>query len=614
MKFFKRVHNELGYSLLIVVFAIALITILGTSMLVMSANVMKTTVNERDDQSVYYIAEAGLTETRAEINALATKAFNDVDAEYQAIEDPREKEEFLLEKSFEDRFLETAKNYIDDYLPNNTPIIKEYEKQFDKNTKAEVTVTSTGGYNYTISSIGIIDNKTRTVSQAMTISFGHIISTEEITIGDSSPPANPIFKACSNGVFNSASTSGSVKIEGDVILKKDSTLNLGGDNYGIEGNVYSFGNLSITNSAPIKGNIFSKLGITISNAPIITGQLYASGPITITGSPNVTGDIVSESDISVTNWGTKAKKLIATGKITRPDPNLSVVQYVPINQLPKPIGGVKELNDISQLYKETDCTNIASDEFKPKMPEVIFKPTTTNLPSDTELIEFSDVNKEMHVNEFNYSKYSSVNIKLPESNENAIYSLYLNKLNMNNRDINISGNGKLKIYVKDTLSLGKIVQNNNSKGKKRNNFETTVYYLNDNQRALELSNWGNCKIEANLYVKNANLTNNGCSVNGNIVVLGNNKVTLAGNNTTNGQIFYLPDSDLNASGSVNITGYVIGKNLTGSGNIKISKPSPSDSSNYIDTEIFDKPTSPTTFVVTKYESTTLLLTEEQKEK
>lgn len=423
MKFLKKATNESGYSLLSVIFTIALITVLGTSMLIMSANVMKTTVNERDDQSIYYIAEAGLVETRAEINALATKAFNDVDAEYQAIEDPEEKEEFLLIKSFEDRFLETARNYIDDYIPNNTPFIKEYEKQFDKNTKAEVTVTSTGGYTYTISSVGIIDNKSRTVSQIMTIAFGHTISTEEITIGDSNPPKNPIFKGCSNGVFNSASTSGSVKIEGDVILKEDSTLNLGGDNYGIEGNVYSFGNLSITNSAPIKGNIFSKLGITISNAPIITGQLYASGPITITGSPNVTGDIVSESDISITRWGTKAKKLIAIGKITRPDPNLIVEQYTPIKQLPQPIGGIKELNDISKLYKDIDCTNLASVEFKPKMPEVTFKPTTTNLPSDTEIIEFSDIKKEININEFNYSKYNSVNIKLPDSDENAVYSL-----------------------------------------------------------------------------------------------------------------------------------------------------------------------------------------------
>lgn len=97
-------------------------------------------------------------------------------------------------------------------------------------------------------------------------------------------------------------------------------------------------------------------------------------------------------------------------------------------------------------------------------------------------------------------------------------------------------------------------------------------------------------------------------------MLGKNKVTLEGNNTTNGQILYLPDSDLNASGSVNITGYVIGKNLIGSGNIKISTPSSSDGSGFIDTDIFDKPSTPTTFVVTKYESTTLLLTEEQKEK
>lgn len=63
----KRLRNENGYSLLLVFFVLMFISIAGISLLTVSANSLKTSSNERTDQSIYYIAEAGLNFKKAEM-------------------------------------------------------------------------------------------------------------------------------------------------------------------------------------------------------------------------------------------------------------------------------------------------------------------------------------------------------------------------------------------------------------------------------------------------------------------------------------------------------------------------------------------------------------------
>ncbi|MHA6259347.1 PilX N-terminal domain-containing pilus assembly protein [Sporosarcina sp. CAU 1771] len=685
--------NSRGFTLVGVLMVLIVLSVLGLGITTVASNSLKISTGERDDQSVYYIAEAGLTEVRAQINDLAIKSFNDVDKQYQEIIKPEQKESFLIEKSFENRFLESARNEIGTYISTNQPNVEiEYERQFEGNGKPTATVSLIPKENedntYIITSVGNIDGKTRTISQLVVVAFGHDLETDVISQNGSGSTESGVFKACANGYFNSATTSGTVKVEGDIILKKDSTLSLGGEDGGIGGNIYSYGNnLSITNSAPIgggvysngsvnitnattigrdlfalgdikvsnsatvkgsvhsngtveisnsmkidnnllalgnitftgyptiKGNVFSDSIIDISTHPEITGQLYATKKIKITGQPKVSGDIVSKGGITISNGQVKANEILSSENVnTNGNKYNNVRQNVSIEELPKPVNGFNGLNklvDVSELYNDIDCTDLDDEKFKPVIPDAKFRKDSTNLPGGSESIEFTDSNNELHFDVFNYNKYDKVNIKLPKSSEEAVYSLYFNTLNMNNRDIHIEGNGKLNIYVKDSLSLGKIIQDKDSNGNKRSNFDTTIYDLNDKKTPPILSNWSNCKIEANIYVKDANLTNSGCPIYGNIVVLGENTVTLAGDNKTNGQIFYLPDSKFVASGSVDIKGAIVTKDMTGSGNIKISNSGQGDG--YINTDIFDKPSSSTEHEIKNYKAKTLLLTKQQIE-
>ncbi|WP_079523909.1 hypothetical protein [Solibacillus isronensis] len=56
----KNIRQEHGYTMIIVVFAIVLISVIGLGLLTINANSLLTSKNEKVDQSVYYIAEGGL--------------------------------------------------------------------------------------------------------------------------------------------------------------------------------------------------------------------------------------------------------------------------------------------------------------------------------------------------------------------------------------------------------------------------------------------------------------------------------------------------------------------------------------------------------------------------
>src|SRR5690625_4551954 len=53
-------HRDSGYILVGVLLAITILSVVGVSLVSLSANSVKTSSSERDNQAVYYIAEAGL--------------------------------------------------------------------------------------------------------------------------------------------------------------------------------------------------------------------------------------------------------------------------------------------------------------------------------------------------------------------------------------------------------------------------------------------------------------------------------------------------------------------------------------------------------------------------
>lgn len=69
-------RNEKGYAFLLVFITIILVTVLGLSILRFSNNTLTTSAHERDDQSIYYIAEAGLNYGRENFNQNIETAYN----------------------------------------------------------------------------------------------------------------------------------------------------------------------------------------------------------------------------------------------------------------------------------------------------------------------------------------------------------------------------------------------------------------------------------------------------------------------------------------------------------------------------------------------------------
>lgn len=70
------IKPERGYSLLLVLMTIVLVSVIGLSLFSISANSLKISAHERVDQSVFYIAEAGINYKDARLNYLIETAYN----------------------------------------------------------------------------------------------------------------------------------------------------------------------------------------------------------------------------------------------------------------------------------------------------------------------------------------------------------------------------------------------------------------------------------------------------------------------------------------------------------------------------------------------------------
>lgn len=69
-------NNEHGYTLLLVMMIIVVISILGITLMTASSTTSNTVINERTDQSTYYIAEAGINLEKAKIIEIISGLYN----------------------------------------------------------------------------------------------------------------------------------------------------------------------------------------------------------------------------------------------------------------------------------------------------------------------------------------------------------------------------------------------------------------------------------------------------------------------------------------------------------------------------------------------------------
>lgn len=155
-KLYKHNHtlkNENGYTLIIVLMVLVVMSILGVSLMSVTATTMKQSSGERTDQSVYYIAEAGIVQKREELNNKVNDAFISTKNHYETLT-TKEKLKF----NFTDYFYTQAEQNIASSTVNQ---FSNYEEHFGKKPKSTIILTKDkdDSNKYYIKSTGEIGGK-----------------------------------------------------------------------------------------------------------------------------------------------------------------------------------------------------------------------------------------------------------------------------------------------------------------------------------------------------------------------------------------------------------------------------------------------------------------------
>lgn len=160
----KFIFNEKGFSFLMVFFTMILISILGIGLISVSANSLKTSTNERNDQSVYYIAEAGLAVKKSAVEHELLDYYKEIKDYYDRLS-VKEKLAFDFESEFYKK--------VEDFLDLTPTSLGGFEPQFGNTPSANIKISKVSAGNspleYKITSVGTIGKKERTVSQIITI-------------------------------------------------------------------------------------------------------------------------------------------------------------------------------------------------------------------------------------------------------------------------------------------------------------------------------------------------------------------------------------------------------------------------------------------------------------
>lgn len=197
------IKNNHGFTLVGVLMVLVVLSILGISIIAVASNSLKASSGERNDQSVFYIAEAGVVEKVNDINIDVEEAFRSVKKIYDQLS-IKNKETF----DFVGRFYSEVVSKVD----LSPQIMSAFEPNFGSNPSASITVTqkSTNPPIYEIKSIGNIDGKIRTVTQELTIFLEPSIVDDPGGIGGPG-----LSERMALFVKKSIELGGSVKIHGD---------------------------------------------------------------------------------------------------------------------------------------------------------------------------------------------------------------------------------------------------------------------------------------------------------------------------------------------------------------------------------------------------------------
>lgn len=166
----KLLRNETGYSILLVFFIMIIVSVISLALLNISTQSLFLSAHEREDQSIFYIAESGLTYEKEQINDLIMMAYDKTREEFKKdIQNKKRKKD----NYYTDYYIDEINNGIISRYTNNV-IFNSFESQYSHQPVAEIiaTVERMDPLTINIRSTGYFTgNKvnTRTVSQSIAV-------------------------------------------------------------------------------------------------------------------------------------------------------------------------------------------------------------------------------------------------------------------------------------------------------------------------------------------------------------------------------------------------------------------------------------------------------------
>src|SRR5699024_8091226 len=199
--------NEQGYSLIGVLLIITIVAIVGTSLAGITLQSVKTSTKERDNQAVYYIAEAGMNHLTMKFQEAVLSAYHD----------------------------ETVKNESDFNQKLNDLELPEMWDEFENVSGEQVfanfDMNKVNETNYELTSTGYIGSETRTVSRIVEVNWEEKYQDEEET-----EYKLPPFAVFTSGQFSMSNG----KIIGDIgtIQDQNGAISFPSGGPTLEGDIY----------------------------------------------------------------------------------------------------------------------------------------------------------------------------------------------------------------------------------------------------------------------------------------------------------------------------------------------------------------------------------------
>lgn len=478
----KLFENEHGYTFILALLVIVLISILGLGLMFITSNTLNTAKHERSDQSIFYIAEGALNVKKKEIYNIVNNAYDSVRTEHK-----NKKKEEREKIDFVQMFIKEIKDGLPDTPVSNNSFDSQFNQQPEACIKVDV-ISESPSLKINIESTGYLldssatDDETTSSSCLDNIAKNNRVVEQVITVD-----LNLKFLTDIDG----ESSGGSV---------------IGLPNLAVQ----TTGDITLTGSAKIDGS-------AVTN----------SGSIHLSGNTNITGAIGTSQPLDAPSY------LINDNKLN----NRVVDQQAPEISLPE--------------FPNSSFSSLASSSYPKDFPLTNGNYAAGwNPPYSRELLSLTEDAK---LNNFSVPDGKDITIDVGDKTVNLLvegtFSIG------SGATVSIKGNGKLNIFVKNSLTVkGELGTTNKDPNK------IDIYYAGTDTPTI---NGGGRLIAASLYTEKSDLSLSGIDgISGNIISGGSN-ITIGGGAKPTGQYILAPNAKVTLGGD--FKGVIIAQSFLGDG-------------------------------------------------